>query len=840
MSDIQPTPDQKSAEDPSVLDWLRDQLSLYWHRLIKTGIQSQSSVASSETQPASDQIEAVEPSQQSSSAQDLPPADSPEVSIQPEPLSEQQPTAHVVLNVDVPIGTRLVVTIEALSGCQPSVTTDNEKPSSLRNGKPKITGLYFPEWLRPARLRISQCVERLGAVFTRRKIPLEMVLFGAAIIVYLFTRLWALDQFPIYFFGDEAAQTLYAEKLVQNGFRDANGLKIPIYVEAAGLRWTPLFSMYIQAASLLMFGKSLIVTRATSAIVSLLAALAVALILKQVFKVRNWWAGVLLVAITPAWFLHSRTAFETVMTTAFYGCFLLCYLLYRFKSPGYLYAAVVFGAITFYTYSNAQVIMAVTALFLFFSDIRYHLRHWKTILIGLLVVAVLALPLINFRLKRPAAVTEHLRMVNSYWMQAIPLTEKIKQYVQNYFSGLSIGYWFLPNPKDIIRHRWDNAGNIWLAILPLMLIGIGVCIRNIRSSSHRTILLAALATPTGAALLDIDILRVLPFIVPASVLAGLGLQWIIDRLSKRLKLGLLSWFVFLVLAGSSLWMLRTALLEGPYWTNVYGLYGMQYGAKQIFQDTLPGILQQDSRVQVNVSSTWANGADNFISFFLPPNLRSRVQMGGIESYLFEKLPLTDNMLFILTPSEFEKAGASQKFKAVEVDQVINYPDGNPGFFFVRLSYTDNIDQIFTAEKEARRQLVEGQVEIEKQTVRVRHSQIDAGQLRDLFDGDRFTLMRGLEANPFILEFYFPEPYSISSVATDFGSMDFSLTFKLYGLDAQDPVTYSQTFRGLPLDPHTVVSFDQPPPLVSQLRIEIKSLSEGERAHIHIRELKFNP
>ena len=93
--------------------------------------------------------------------------------------------------------------------------------------------------------------------------------------------------------------------------------------------------MYIHALTLSLFGKSIFVTRATSAAVSLLAAGSVALTLKKIFKARFWWVGIFLVGMMPAWLLHSRTAFETVMTTAFYGCFLLFYLLYRVKSPRY-------------------------------------------------------------------------------------------------------------------------------------------------------------------------------------------------------------------------------------------------------------------------------------------------------------------------------------------------------------------------------------------------------------------------------------------------------------------------------------------------------------------------
>ena len=164
---------------------------------------------------------------------------------------------------------------------------------------------------------------------------LGWVLFGLGMFVYLFTRLWHIDKFPIYFFTDEAANPLFAQGLFDNGFRNAQGMSFPLYFELAANRWGPLLSVYIHAFSSALFGKSVIVTRATQALVSLLAPLAVALILKQIFKARFWWAGALLMALAPAWFLHSRTGFETIIAASFYGCFILFYLLYRTRSPRY-------------------------------------------------------------------------------------------------------------------------------------------------------------------------------------------------------------------------------------------------------------------------------------------------------------------------------------------------------------------------------------------------------------------------------------------------------------------------------------------------------------------------
>ncbi len=121
----------------------------------------------------------------------------------------------------------------------------------------------------------------LGAL--ARTVTLPAALFAGALLVYTITRFWALERFPIYFFGDEAVQTLFGEDLITRHFHGLDGSLLPMYVEAAGQRWTPLISMYFHALTLTLFGKSIFVARATSAAVSLLGAAAVGLILKRDF-----------------------------------------------------------------------------------------------------------------------------------------------------------------------------------------------------------------------------------------------------------------------------------------------------------------------------------------------------------------------------------------------------------------------------------------------------------------------------------------------------------------------------------------------------------------------------
>ena len=78
-----------------------------------------------------------------------------------------------------------------------------------------------------------------------------------------------------------------------------------------------------------LVGRSTLVTRAVAALIALSGTLAAGLILRQAFGLRRAWLGVLLLTITPAWFLHSRTAFETGLYASLFAWALYAYLRYR-------------------------------------------------------------------------------------------------------------------------------------------------------------------------------------------------------------------------------------------------------------------------------------------------------------------------------------------------------------------------------------------------------------------------------------------------------------------------------------------------------------------------------
>src|SRR6185436_5718630 len=55
------------------------------------------------------------------------------------------------------------------------------------------------------------------------------VAFAIGLAVYAFTRLNALDKFPIFFFADETVNSELAQQLINAGLKDANGHWFPLF-----------------------------------------------------------------------------------------------------------------------------------------------------------------------------------------------------------------------------------------------------------------------------------------------------------------------------------------------------------------------------------------------------------------------------------------------------------------------------------------------------------------------------------------------------------------------------------------------------------------------------------
>ncbi len=685
-----------------------------------------------------------------------------------------------------------------------------------------------------------------------RAIPLPTALFVLGLAVYLLTRLSGLTDWPIYFFTDEAVQTVMAEDFVQNGLRNNAGEFLPTYFSKDATYNLSSLSVYLQVIPYLLFGKSVFVTRAVSVLAATFGAFMVGLTLRDIFKIRYWWSSVLLLSVVPAWFLHSRTAFETVEMTAFYAAFLYFYLRYRYINPRALYASLIFGALVFYTYSPGQLIIVVSGVFLLISDLRYHWQQRRVALRGLLLLSLLVLPFLRYYLAHPEAPLQHLTTRAPFWLENIPFGDKLQRFLGEYLAALDPRYWFLPNQRDLDRHLMQGYGHLSMWMLPLLVLGLGVSLFKLRSPAHRAVLLALLAAPSGSALVDVGITRLLVLVIPVVILMTLGLsyalEWVVGLaawLVRQVRKGrspqeaslirthtVLALALAVVLGSTNLAMLRDARVNGPLWYQDYTLGGMQYGARQLFSAVIDYYAENPGS-KLMISPSWTNGADAVAEFFLPEG--APVRLGSVEGHIFQRLPLDENMVFVVIPNELDKLLTSGKFEAVRIEQIIEYPNGEPGFYFIRMRYVDDIDRILEAEREARRALLETNLDIAGQQTLVRYPVLDMGSIDLLFDGDPNTLARTLEANPFVIELVFPMARPVSGLSLGLGSAYLQVRVNLTTPADAEPIVFETTFHGSVAEPVLLMNFGRVI-TVQQMRFELLAPGIAEPANIHIWEI----
>jgi hypothetical protein len=660
-------------------------------------------------------------------------------------------------------------------------------------------------------------------------------LFLLSLAVYAVTRLVGIEDFPIYFFTDEAANSVLAAEFINNGLRDASGQLLPLYFSNTE-KLSLSVSVYLQVLPYLLFGTSVFVTRATAALVGLSGAAAVGLILKDAFQMRQAWVGVMLLAITPAWFLHSRTAFETTVYVALFAWFLYFYLRYRRGHVRAVFPAVLFGALAFYAYNAGQAGVVLCAGLLLLVDARFHWENRRTALLGAALALVLILPYVRFQVGHPGEIVRRLQQLDSYLVRPdLHPAAKAARFVEEYAAGLKPAFWYKPeDPGDLIRHRMKGYGHLLWPTLPLAAVGLWVSLRRWRDPAHRAVLIAAFTAPVGGALAGLIVTRSLVMVVPAALLTFLGgaalLRWIGVRQAHP-RAGAALFALLALVSGAMLW---DALSNGPTWYSDYGLAGMQYGARQVFAE-VSDYLAEHPQEQAWVFPTAWNGSDMLRRFFAAGN--ERILLLDLESFLAERFDAVGKALVVLTAQDYGRVTGSGKFTIVEVVDVLHLPDGSPGFSLVKLAYSPEADALFAAEREARRVMEEEQIDVGGRMVTVRHSPFDIGSVEDLFDGEWETMARTAGVNPAVIQLDFSRPIRLSGLTLATGESDVEIRVRLDPGGGLVPRRHDQVFRGFPPGSTFQLVLELPGP-VQGLTVEVWDLAESAVGHVHLREISL--
>ncbi len=311
-------------------------------------------------------------------------------------------------------------------------------------------------------------------------------------------RLLGLDSNPISLFGDEVDVGYHAYSLLKTG-RDYYGQFLPTYIHSLS-EWRAPLLMYITIPSIAIFGLNEWGVRIPSVLFGSLSIIIMYLLTKLTTKNRRvaLFAAFLL-AITP-WHIHySRTGFEVslllfLILTGTYS------LIEGLNNHKWLTVGSISFTLTLYTYSTAIVFTPLFILFVLFINLGKikQIKVSRLFVPGIVFLAGLLPILFNiiwgqaalrFNQNSIFANPSTIEKIDKFRQEGKLLSfEKYfhnkplslgKNLLGNYFISFSPQFLFIDG-DPIFRHSIHEMGELYWTFLPLILIGIIICIQKPR------------------------------------------------------------------------------------------------------------------------------------------------------------------------------------------------------------------------------------------------------------------------------------------------------------------------------------------------------------------------
>jgi hypothetical protein len=379
-------------------------------------------------------------------------------------------------------------------------------------------------------------------------------------------------------------------------------------------------------------------------------------------------------------------------------------------------------------------------------------------------------------------------------------------------------------------------GNLWWPTLPFLLVGYALACWRARQSAFRALLLATAAAPLGAAAVEIQLPRSLVVVIPATIATGLGLDAVLSPVARRVGATLVAAATFALLTVLNVWMLTDALRHGPTWYSDYGLYGLNWGGRQVTA-AVEDELEAGKARSASITSDWANGTDTLVRFFLPNE--QRVVVENPRGLWTDRRPGgVGSTLFVMIPEELATVRKSPLFENVRVVRTVKVPDGRIGFYIVEFRYSARAAAIFAAKRRERQRPVIEKISINGAPAVVTHSRTDIGDVADLFDGDLFTLARTADASTFRVDIRFKTPQPVRRLRIVGREMQLAVAARVYASGRAKPRSFRRVGVRHEVEPALELELGSAPVPVRRVSLRITDPSSPTDRHLHVREIQF--
>lgn len=638
--------------------------------------------------------------------------------------------------------------------------------------------------------------------------------FWLTVATALAVRFWNLDRLQAEVFGDISTARIYVDDVISGRW--------PFYIP---LSTGPLFH-YLVAPITWFTGLNYFALKLGSVLISL-AALAFTYLFAQRLLGRAFAITATFIAGVSSWFLiHSRLGNVPIAVPmlAMATLWLLLRYIQEHRSRD-LYWCVAVSCLGLYTYAASYVLpgaLVLTLLALHFTGFRLRASVWLRIAA---ILIFLSMPFAGIVSQNSIGFTSAGYLGGKLDFSLHGLTQLLRNVVGS-FGAYHLSGDTISRVNPLHRPHLDPVSGV------LFLLGIWFWLQRPRRREGLLILISfvLLHLPSMLVISNSQEVpsstRTVGAAPLAAVLAASGLwplaAWLRPRLGKVASVSISLLFVA---------MIATLNLSNYFISYIHNLpYENTPIARFItdYFDLLPddtqvylvGCCWEASMPEPEGMSAEMKHPENF-HYIQPADLRCE----GIEAVLSAPAVLVWNYRNEL-PAE-SLAACAERFPA---QLFVNPSNGLPMFQAASVQGLRSLG--------ATGELAAQWIEMKGQLVLVRYSALDSGRIEDALDSNPESLMRGLSANPFVLEFEFEEPLSLQQLRiTTAAALQFAIRVKLTLADGSTQ-RIENKYADLGSDPTISIALPAEPLSAIHIEIEDLGLEPAEGYHIHIREISL--
>ncbi len=335
-------------------------------------------------------------------------------------------------------------------------------------------------------------------------------------LLFLGTRLFRIDQIPSSVYWDEASIGYNAYSVLTTG-RDEWGESMPLHFRAFGEFKLPVY-VYSVLVTESALGLTTFAVRLPSVLFGLLSVVGLYLVvLKLTGRKLLSLISSFLFAITPWFFIFSRTGYEAVAGLAFFVWAIYFLLLSAKHNFLFIISSLLF-AISAYSYNSFRILTPIVlGLSLLYFLIK---KRYLVVGISVLILMVSVFPL--YKLYRQDSGLSRLQTVGSK-----------RNIVTNYIKNFSPNYLFVTGDTNP-RSQIPNTGQLYYLDVLFLIVGL-IFILKSKDPKLYLILAMLVLAPIPAAITKENphALRAILMSPVLSVISAMGIYYLVTFFKKH-------------------------------------------------------------------------------------------------------------------------------------------------------------------------------------------------------------------------------------------------------------------------------------------------------------------